>query len=457
MNNKDMMGKSSVFEASPWKAIASLSIPSLISILVMMLYNMADMYFVGWLDDVSQVAAVSLAMPVFTSMMAISTMIGNGGCTKIAQSLGMNDKERVRVYTALCFWSSILFGLILALAVFVFQTPLLQFLGTNADTLAYTGSYVLFLAAGAPFILLNHSLGSMFRGEGLVKVGLLGHMISTVSNILLDPIFIIGLKLGVAGAAIATVLGNILAIIYFLAYRYTHKGTCILEMNPAYARDLRGLLDILALGLPNAISSLLSGFAGTFSNRLLVTYGTAAVAAMAAASKGTMVITMVQMGICMGVQPLLAYCYGGQNWERLKAIVQRVLLLTLSLGIGLTALIFFLRRNVIALFIHDPAVVELGMQFTNYMLIMCPFIGIYYLSSNFLQASGNAAGASFASALRQGILLIPLLYIMNALMGMSGLPASHAVADFISIVVTAGMALRYYHSITGAQLQSSSC
>ncbi len=213
MNSKDMMDKSSVFEASPWKAIASLSIPSLISILVMMLYNMADMYFVGWLDDVSQVAAVSLAMPVFTSMMAISTMIGNGGCTKIAQSLGMDDKERVRVYTALCFWSSIIFGLILTLAVFLFQTPLLKFLGTNEDTFAYTGSYVLFLAAGA----------------------------------------------------------------------------------------------------------------------------------------------------------------------------------------------------------------------------------------------------SFASALRQGILLIPLLYIMNALMGMNGLPASHAVADFISIVVTAGMALRYYRNITGAQLQSSSC
>ena len=449
--------RSLIFEASPWKAIASLSIPSLISILVMMLYNMADMYFVGWMNDVSQVAAVSLAMPVFTSMMAVSTMIGNGGCTKIAQSLGMDDKEQVRVYSALCFWSSIVFGAVLTIAVFVFRTPLLRFLGTNEDTFRYTGSYVLFLAAGAPAILLNHSLGSMLRGEGLVKVGLLGHMISTVSNIILDPIFILVLKLGVAGAAIATVLGNILAIIYFLAYRFTHKETCILKMRPRYAKNLRSLFDILALGLPNAISSLLSGFAGTFSNRLLVTYGTEAVAAMAAASKGTMVITMVQMGICMGVQPLMAYCYGGQKWERLKAIVLRVLLLTISLGIGLTGLIFLLRRNVIGLFIHDPAVVELGMQFMTYMLILCPFIGIYYLSSNFLQASGSAAGASIASALRQGILLIPLLFIMNSFMGMFGLAAAHRAADFFAIVITAGMALHYYHRIAGTELQSSSC
>ena len=449
--------RSLIFEASPWKAIASLSIPSLISILVMMLYNMADMYFVGWMNDVSQVAAVSLAMPVFTTMMAVSTMIGNGGCTKIAQSLGMDDKEQVRVYSALCFWSSIVFGAVLTIAVFVFRTPLLRFLGTNEDTFRYTGSYVLFLAAGAPAILLNHSLGSMLRGEGLVKVGLLGHMISTVSNIILDPIFILVLKLGVAGAAIATVLGNILAIIYFLAYRFTHKETCILKMRPRYAKNLRSLFDILALGLPNAISSLLSGFAGTFSNRLLVTYGTEAVAAMAAASKGTMVITMVQMGICMGVQPLMAYCYGGQKWERLKAIVLRVLLLTISLGIGLTGLIFLLRRNVIGLFIHDPAVVELGMQFMTYMLILCPFIGIYYLSSNFLQASGSAAGASIASALRQGILLIPLLFIMNSFMGMFGLAAAHRAADFFAIVITAGMALHYYHRIAGTELQSSSC
>lgn len=423
----------------------------------MMLYNMADMYFVGWMNDVSQVAAVSLAMPVFTSMMAISTMIGNGGCTLVAQSLGKDDKEQVRVYTALCFWSSIIFGLILTVAIFVFRGPLLQFLGTNEETLQYTGSYVLFLAAGAPAILLNHSLGSMFRGEGLVKVGLLGHMISTISNIILDPIFILVLKLGVAGAAIATVLGNVLAIVYFLAYLFTHKETCILEMHPGYARDLRGLIDILALGLPNAISSLLSGFAGTFSNRLLVTYGTAAVAAMAAASKGTMVITMVQMGICMGVQPLMAYCYGGQNWERLKAIVLRVLILTISLGTGLTGLIYLLRGSVIGLFIHDPEVVQLGTTFLTYMLILCPFIGIYYLSSNFLQASGNALGASIASALRQGILLIPLLYIMNNLMGMFGLAASHRVADFFAIVITAGMALHYYHHITNTQLQSSSC
>lgn len=455
--NKKMMGNTAIFEASPWKAIASLSIPSLISILVMMLYNMADMYFVGWLGDVSQVAAVSLAMPVFTIMMAISTMIGNGGCTKIAQSLGMNDEETVREYTALCFWSSIVFGAVLTVLVFVFRAPLLRFLGTNADTFEHTSSYLLFLAAGAPVILLNHSLGGMFRGEGLVKVGLLGHMISTVSNIILDPIFIIGLKMGVGGAAIATVLGNVLAVIYFLVYRQTHMKSCILEMNPGFARDMHKLADILALGLPNAISSLLSGFAGTFSNRLLVAYGTSAVAAMAAASKGTMVITMVQMGICMGVQPLLAYCYGGQKWDRLKAIVMRVLLLTLSCGIGLTGLIFIFRRNVIELFIHDAAVVELGIQFTNYMLIMCPFIGIYYLSSNFLQASGNAAGASLSSAMRQGLLLIPLLYIMNAIMGMNGLPASHAVADFISIVVTAGMALHYYHKITNTQLQSSAC
>jgi multidrug efflux pump len=204
-------------------------------------------------------------------------------------------------------------------------------------------------------ILLNHSLGGMLRGEGLVRVGLAAHMISTFANILLDPLFILVLKLGVTGAAIATVLGNVIAVAYVILYRARHRDRCVIELRPTYANDLAMLGSVLALGLPNAISSTLSGLAGTFSNQLLVTYGTDAVAAMAAAGKAVMLVTMVQMGICMGVQPLLAYCYGGKDWEKLRGIVRRVLFLTLALGVLLSLGIWFAREWAIGLFIKDPA------------------------------------------------------------------------------------------------------
>ncbi len=443
-----MNQKENIFTASPWRAIAELSIPSLLSILVMMLYNMADMYFVAMSRDLRQVAAVSLAMPAFTFMMAISTMIGNGGCTRIAQALGQGDEKKLRQYSALCFWSSIGFGLLFALTCFAAQRPLLRFLGTSEETYAYTRSYLLILASGAPVILLNHSLGGMLRGEGLVRVGLAAHMISTFANILLDPLFILVLKQGVAGAAVATVLGNVIAVAYVMLYRVRHADICTIELRPAYAKELKMLGAILALGLPNAISSMLSGLAGTFSNQLLVGYGTDAVAAMAAAGKAVLLVTMVQMGICMGVQPLLAYCYGGKDWAKLRGIVQRVLFLTLALGVLLTLGIWSAREWVIGLFIKDTAAAALGIRQVGYMLLMGPLIGLYYLASNFLQAAGNAPAASLSSALRQGLLLIPLLYLMEHLCGLIGLALAHTAADGLSILITGFMAISYFKKVT---------
>lgn len=437
------MKPASVFEASPWRAIASLSIPSLVSIVVMMLYNMADMYFVAWLDDLNQVAAVSLAAPAFSVMMAVSTMIGNGCCTVIAQAMGKQDSERVRQCSALCFWASIGFGAAFAMLCIAANRPLLSFLGATEETWAYTRSYLLIMAAGAPVVLLNHSLSGMLRGEGLVKVGMVGGMISTVSNIILDPIFILVFKLGVAGAAIATVLGNAIAVCYYFFIHKKHRDSCVIETSLRCAKDLRELGGILALGLPNAISSVLSGLAGTFSNRLLVGYGTAAVAAMGAAGKCVMVSGMVQMGICMGIQPLLAYCYGGCEWGRLREIVKR-LLLTISLGAGLTLIIWLARIPLIGLFLKDAEAAKLGTSLLGYLLLMGPFVGIYYLASNFLQAAGNAPAASVASALRQGLLLIPLLYLFGSLLELTGLALAHTVADAISITVTAVMALWYF-------------
>lgn len=442
------MQNEAIFQKSAWKAIFSLTIPALVSIVVMMLYNMADMYFVGWLGDYSQVASVSLAMPVYSILMAVSTMIGNGGCTKIAQALGKHDSEQVRSYTALCVWASIVFGIIFALACLLFCNPLLRFLGANEEMWGYTKSYLLILMAGAPIILLNHSLGGALRGEGEINAGMLGGMLSTLANIILDPIFIIGLKLGVGGAAAATVLGNAIAVIYYLIYKANSKTNCIIELRPRYARDLKALGGILALGLPNAISSILSGFAGTFSNQILVGYGTGAVAAMAAASKAVMVVTMIQMGICMGIQPLLAYCYGGQEMQRLKEIIQKIIILTVSIGTVLTITIFLGRKWLIGLFIKDLDVAALGEHLVTYLILAGPLIGIYYLSTNFLQAAGNAPGASIASALRQGLLLIPLLYLFSNFFQLEGLAMAHLAADGISILITGGMALYYYHKIT---------
>lgn len=430
-----------LFHTKPvWSIIAHMSIPALVSIIVMLLYNMTDMYFVAQMGDDAQVAAVSLVTPMFTVLMAISTMLGNGACTLIAQALGGRDVERARTCSSLCVWGCIAFGGVFMASCFLFSRPLLGFLGANEDMWNYAQLYLLVLAVGAPIILLNHSLGSILRGEGVPRQGMYGGLVSTMTNIVLDPIFISVLGLGVGGAAVATVLGNLAGMIYFLVYKRRHSS--ILTMKIQYAKQNVPLLgNIFALGLPNAVSSSLSGFATTFSNRLLAAYSTGAVAAMGAAGKVTMIITMVQMGVCMGVQPFMAYCHGARDHARMRETLKKLALLTCILGLSLGVLSFLAREQIISQFLSDNELRALGCHIVTITICSAPFMGFFYLGMNYLQASGKAILATLVSALRQGVLLIPLLYLMEALFQMDGPAMAHVVADITSIFISMGCAL----------------
>lgn len=437
------MKGSDLFRTKPvWSVIAHMSIPALVSILVMMLYNMTDMYFVARTGDDVQVAAVSLVMPVFTVLMAISTMLGNGACTLIAQALGNQDEDRARTCSSLCVWGCISFGGVFLALCLLFCKPLLAFLGANEDMWGYAKLYLLVLAVGAPIILLNHSLGSIIRGEGSARQGMVGGLVSTATNIALDPIFISTLNLGVGGAAVATVLGNLAGMAYFLVYKKRHSSILTMEFQRA-RRNLPLIGSILALGMPNAVSSTLSGFASTFSNRLLVSYSTGAVAAMGAAGKVTMIITMVQMGVCMGVQPLMAYCYGAKDHTRMRETLKKLALLTCVLGLSLGGLAFLAREQIVNLFLSDRELRALGCHIVTITICSAPFMGFFYLGMNYLQASGKALLATLVSALRQGVLLIPLLYLMEALFHLDGPAIAHVVADITSIFISMGCALSF--------------
>ena len=282
---------------------------------------------------------------------------------------------------------------------------------------------------------MNYEIACLVRGEGAIKPGLIANFVSTGMNILLDPVLILGVKMGVSGAALATVLSNVIGIVYLIWYKMHHE--MILTFNPKPAREsVRHLGRVFALGFPNAISNILNGFASTFSNQLLVLYGTSAVAAMAAAGKATMIVGLLQMGLCMGVQPLMAYYYGAGDMRRIKEVVMKLFILTLGIGVVL-----------VGLFIRDLEVVELGQKIVCIQLLSAPFVGIYYIGQNFMQATGSALMATITSVLRQGVLLIPLLYIMNAIMKMMGIPTAHVMADFISIVVTSVLTVIIYKKV----------
>ena len=435
---------------SVWKSIFSLAIPSLIIILVMILYNMTDMFFVGQLGDYNQVAAVSVVGPLFSVAAAVATMLGSGGCALIAGALGSDDIKRAKTYASLCGWGSVGFGLLITVVLLLTKNAVLPLLGATEEFLPYAESYMGICALGVPFLLASTTLGTIIRAEGAVRQGMTGGMIATLTNMVLDPLFILVMGMGVAGAAVATVIGNIVGTLYY-AYFMWKKAT-VLNMNAHLAgKNFRLLFQILALGMPNALSSILSGFASTFSNRLLGTYGTDAIAAMAAAGKTTMLIAMLQMGICIGIQPLLAYNYGAKDIPRLKEVIQKVAVLTIGVGIVTGGFCYLCRHQIISMFIKDIAVAHLGEGLVLFLVVASPMIGIYYLSTNFMQASGKALLATVMSLLRQGVLLIPFLYLFHAFMGMSGIAAAHMAADLLSVAIGGSVLFCQLHKCMHAE------
>lgn len=431
------MKNEALFRDKPvWTAIFSLAIPSCITILIMTIYNMADMFFVGMLEDTAQVAAVSIVSPIFSLVMAAATMLGAGGCSVVANAIGAGKKEDAKTYSSLCCMASVILGVTCSIVMLSATTPILNLLGANKDIMDSAYTYMRTLAVGVPFMLFSTGFASILRAEGAIKEGLIGNMIGTVLNIVLDPIFIIVIQKGVAGAAIATVIGNVVSSVFYL-YFIVRKAS-VISLNPRDAmKNPLGLFHILAIGLPNGISSVLAGLASTFSNNLLVGYGTDAVAAMAAAGKAVMVITMIHMGICMGVQPLIAYTYGAKNGKRMKEILKKMALLTFGIGTLTTVICFIAKHALIGLFIKDVSAASIGESLVIYLVLASPFMGIFYLSTNFLQASGKALFATIISALRQGGILLPCLYLMEHFIGFTGIAVAHTIADFSSVIIAA--------------------
>lgn len=436
-----------LFESkSVWNAIFTMAVPAMVTMVVMILYNMADMYFVGRTGDTVQVAAVSLVGPVFSIMMAIGSMLGGGACALIAKTLGEKNTEEVHLYSSLCCWGGICFGVIFGGVVLLLREPLLTFLGSNAEMRPYASVYLTVLAMGAPIMIFASAGGNILRAEGAVKQSMFSSLLSTVTNIILDPIFILVLKLGVGGAAIATVIGNALAAVYLIIY--FRKGKSSLRVHPKFAMQKPWkIMKIVAIGLPNLVSSTLVGFAGAFANQLLVQYGTIAVAAMAAAGKSTMMISMLQMGLTMGIQPLMAYSYGAEDLDRLKEIIKKIAILTIGIGLVVSVTCFVGSKTAISLFLKDPQALELGQKMIRLLVLSGPFLGLYYICSNFLQASGNAKVATFTSLLRQGIFLILLLYIMNYFFGVTGNICAHLTADITASLLAGALAIRQYRKL----------
>ena len=417
------------------KAVATMVIPSVISSLVTVVYNMADTFFVGQTEDPLQVAAVSLTNPIFILFMAFANMFGMGGSAVASMALGEQNQKRMKQVSAFITYASLAVGILFALVLVGFMQPILSIFGANEETYALARGYVFHISYGAPFIIWSAAASFVVRSEGASKEAMIGSMIGTIANIVLDPVLISGFHLGAAGAAVATTLGNILASLYYLWYFVKKSNNFSIGIRNFTCRY--GIFSgICSCGLPTAIFSTLMSVSTIVLNQILVAYGNAPVAAIGIVFKANMFITFLQMGLANGVQPLLGYNFGSGDKKRFQDIAAYTKKCCIVIGILATLLFFVFRRQIIGLFIQDEEVIMYGVRMLIAYMLSGPVIGILFMNMNCMQSVGKAFWATILSVLRQGVLLIPLLFLLNALGGLTGVIYGQALTDYIAVILS---------------------
>ena len=362
-------------------------------------------------------------------------MFGMGGSAVLSMALGEKNEKRAKNASSFVTYASLIVGVVFMAVLLVFMDPILGLFGANGETYEFARGYTLHISYGAPFIIWSAAASFIVRAEGASKEAMIGSMIGTVANIVLDPIFISVLGQGTAGAAIATTIGNVLASIYYLWYFLKKSKVLSIRWKDFTVKE--GMLTrTCASGLPTAVFSALMSVSTIVLNQLLVEYGNAPVAAIGIVFKANMFITFLQMGLANGVQPLLGYNYGAGNIQRFRGVESYTKKCCLKAGVLATVLYFVFREPIIRLFISDEEVVAYGVQMLIAYMLSGPVIGILFVNMNCMQSVGHASPATLLSVLRQGILLIPLLYLLRAFFGLEGVILGQSLTDYIAVLLS---------------------
>lgn len=430
-----------LFEDAPVaKAVAVMAVPTIITMLVVVIYNMADTFFIGQTKDAMQVAAVSLATPVFMVFMALGNLFGIGGSSAISRALGEGRMDRARQISSFCCYGSIGLGVLMAVLFLVGMGPILNMIGASENTVGYAQQYLTYVAFGGPFIMFGTAFGNILRGEGAAKESMIGNMIGTVTNIVLDPVMILLLGWGVAGAAIATVVGNMAACAFYLSYFLRKKSSLSIHPRDFKAGE-RIAVSVLAIGIPASLNNILMSFANIILNNVLASYGDNPVAAMGVAMKANMLVVLLQIGLCTGIQPLIGYNYGSGNTKRLKQVYRFTGMCAVIMGTVLTIFMVVARAGIIRAFIDDAAVIEAGIGMMIALQVSGPVIGILFLNINTLQGMGKALPSLVLTICRQGLVFVPMVFLLNALFGLEGVIYAQCVADYMSILFSSVICL----------------
>ena len=420
--------------ASVPKAYMKLALPVVLSMMVSLVYNMVDTYFIALTGKQELVAGVSLAAPIFTLMIAFGDIFGLGGSSLISRLFGEKREEEAKRASAFCLSAAIGFGIFVTIVLLVFRTPILKLLGTDAATFEYAGEYYTWIAVGAASIILGLVPSNILRTEGLAMQAMAGSILGSIVNIILDPVFIFGLGQGAAGAAMATVIGNVIADVYYI-YVMNKKAKRLSVSLKEIKIPGTMIRDILVIGIPASITNLMQSIMIMITNHYLIAYGTDKVAAMGIALKANMISAFILVGFAFGGQPLVGYNYGARNKKRLKEILRFAYLFEAGLALVFTISISVFAPAIIKIFMNQSDIITNGAMMLRFQQLGMVFMAVTLVSTCVCQSVGSAAGAFALSISRQGVLYAISLMVLNAIFGYTGIIATQACADVLTAVI----------------------
>ena len=428
------------------KALMALGVPIMIGMLINALYNLVDAYFVGGLGE-SPMGAISVVFPLGQVVVGLGLMFGNGAASYLSRLLGRGDKDTANKVASTALYGSVLIGAIIIILATIFLKPILYFLGATDTIMPYALSYARIYIISCIFNVFNVTMNNIVSSEGAAKTTMCALLLGAVMNICLDPIFIYVLNMGVAGAAIATAISQFISTLVYLSYALRKKSAFSFSVKE-FCPTKQILAEILKIGVPTLTFQLLTSLSIALINRAANGYGDAVIAGMGAVSRVTSMGTLVVFGFLKGFQPIAGFSYGAKKFDRLREAIKTSILwsTTFCVIVGLVMVLFstqiisqFANGNADMISVGQKAFVASGFSFMLF--------GFYTVYSSLLLALGKGAAGFIIGALRQGICFVPIILILPIVWDMSGILYAQPIADVISAIITAFMALHLHKEL----------
>ena len=421
-----------------------LALPVVFSMVITLIYNLADTYFIAKTGDAMLVAGVSLCAPLFTALMAVGNIYGQGGNSLISRLLGAGDRDSVGRVSAFCFYFALLTGAVIAVPMLLFRGPVLGLLGASPETAPHARAYYDVIIGGAPLMILSFIHTNLMRSEGMATQSMLATVSGSLLNIVLDPIFISVLGWGARGAALATVLGY--ALTDALGLLFVCRRAAALSVDVRRARVSRGeLKQIFGVGFTAAITNFASSACVVVMNQFLLRYGDEKIAALGIVLRVTMIVQLMLVGFSFGGVPLFGFLFGAREREKLNRLLRFCTLFLCALALAESLAVFLLAAPLMRAFIGDAGIVADGAVMLRWQISGMVFTAVVLLYTCLFQASGKALQALAMSLSRQGVLFVIVFVIAVAVGGYRGFLAAQPVADALS----AALALALYRGAFG--------